>query len=519
MTAKNPARLLLVEARRRPGLGETNCEPFPFIAGFLEARGSPSLWVTFPPAAWAAGPNPFHLDLDARAREALVTRAGALGATHLLLSEAPSPSLRRFLARALPGLKVGHTAARTDFYDAGWLTRWLGAGKEEAGYLPDLAAPRYRGVAAGRDGSPPPPTPVVGSTQCFYAADLADNPAYRGVDLTGIARKFACSFCPGPADLKYRYRTAPIDLALAQIKGVQEEPRAVWSRKEFVVRSASLFFAMSKLLERLESERIPPVELYFSGRADEVVSRAADISKALALARRLGHVIHIFSMGAENLSAAENARLNKGLGLADIRAALARLRAWEREYPETFFFTRHGGLGFILFTPWTTLEDLRTNLDAARTLGLKEDGFLLTRRLMLFADMPVTRLAERDGLVDPAEPEARALFAWLQAHCDPGCRHFHAERDRPWRFRDPRTARVCALAVRLAKTDAVVAGDPYHGRLAAAAAACGIRLLDAFTLLLTLAEKRPDAGLDALCAEFLGLLSRLPARGPRRDAA
>lgn len=509
------AGVLLVEARRPPGLGETNAEPFPFIAGHLNERGLPCRWLTLRHGSWAPAPSPFLLDLGEAARARLIAEARRTGASHLLLSEAPAPALRRFLSRALPGTRVAHTAARADFYDAARLSRWLGV-KVQAGWLPDLCAPSYAGVLGDADQEAPPPAPLIGSTHCFYAAPLSRNPAFRGVSLAGIGRKFACSFCPGPADLKYRYRTPPVDLALRQIAALRAEKTPVWSRTEFVVRSASVFFQMPRLLEGLKQE--PPLALYFSCRADEVLARRADIEAALSLARASGHSIHIFSLGAENLSAAENERFNKGLGLPELARALALLRGWERDYPKTFFFTRHGGLGFILFTPWTALADLRANLDGAKALDLAEDSFLLTRRLMLFDDMPLTRLAERDGLVDPKGREDRALFAWLQAHCDPGCRHFHSEADRPWRFRDPATARVCALAVRLAKRDAVVAGDRWHGELQAAMEASGVRVLDAFALLLKLAEKRPAATLGELGKAFLSVLRRLPSMPQWRSA-
>jgi hypothetical protein len=508
-------RLLLVEARRPPGLGDSNAEPFPFVAGYAESQGVPTRWICFPHEAWAAAPGSFLLDLDERARRQLLDHLAAVEASHLLLSEVPAPGLETFLAASAPGLRVRHCAAPRSYYTSDWLVAWLGLTEERPGYLPDLAAPSYRCVAAG-DPVPVAPTPVIGEAPCLYAAPLASNPAYAGVDLRGVDRPSACTFCPTPPEQGHHYRLPPLELALRQIAAVRAEPETLLSRTDFVLRPAALFFQMSKLLVSLERAGAAPAALYFGCRADEILDRAGDVQAALEVARRRGHTIHVFSMGAESFSSAENERFNKRLSLATVRAALEQLRRWERDYPETFFFTRHGGLGFILFTPWTSLADLRLNLEAARELGLREDGFFLTRRLMLLGDTAIARLAERDGLVDPRDPEAVALFAWLQRHCDPGCRHFLGQQDRPWRFRDPTAARVCAVTVRLAKRDAVVDDDPYHRRLVEGLAASGVRLLDAFAQLLSLAAAAPEASLAELVERLVAALrAAAPAgRGP-----
>ncbi|MBI5477721.1 MAG: hypothetical protein HY906_02630 [Deltaproteobacteria bacterium] len=504
-----------MEARRPPRLGDANAEPFPFIAGYAESRRVPVRWICFPHEAWAPAPSPFLLDLTSRARQQLLAQVAACGASHLILSEVPAPALRRFLSRERPGLQVRHCASPRSSYSSDWLAAWLGITGEREGFLPDLASPSYRSVPAGGP-VPAAPTPVIGSAPCLYAAPLGDNPAYGDVDLSGIERKFACAFCPGPPDLKYRYRTPPLDLAMRQIAAVRAEPETVWSRSQFVIRSAAVFFAMSKLLQRLELEAAAPVSLFFGCRADEVLARADDIAAALAIARRCGHAIHVFSMGVESFSPPENERFNKRLSAATVGAALRRLREWEREYRGTFFFTRHGGLGFILFTPWTTLEDLRLNLAAARELGLEEDGFFLTRRVMLLGDTPLLRLAEHDGLVDPSAAQDRALFEWLQRHCDPGCRRFFEEQDRPWRFREAVTARVCAITVRMAKLDAIVEDDPHHRRIVEAVRSSRVRLLDAFSALLGIAEDHREAPLKVLLEGWLDWLRRAPA-GARGD--
>jgi hypothetical protein len=494
---------------------DSKAEPFPFIAGYLSGRGIPWRWVCLAWGPRRAGADPLLFDPEAGARRGLLAEAASLRASHILLSEVPAPSWRRALEAR--GLRAAHCAVRGGAFARAWLADWLGEEGPRDGWLPDLAAPVYRCRLLGRPGAAAPLTPLVGGAGCLYAASVAANPAYRGVDLSGTARDFGCAFCPGPKSLRYAWRTPPLELARRQIRAVRAEPRTVWSRREFAVRSAALFHALPAFLRSLEREGFPPLALHFSCRADEVLARARDIAAALRVARRAGHSIHIFSMGAENLSPAENRRLNKGLGVPQLRRALELLRAWERRFPETFFFSRHGGLGFILFTPWTTLADLRRNARAARELDLAEDAFFLTRRLMLLPGTPILRLARRDGLLRPKGAEARRVFAWLRKHCDPGCRRFFEEKDIPWRFREPLVGAVCALTARLAQRGEA-AGDPLQRAVRAGVREAGFenRLLDAFALLLEAAGAH--RGRPTAAALLPGFLSRLSASPDARAA-
>lgn len=503
--------VLLVEVLGDERFADSKAAPFPFVAGYLAARRIPYQWLCLVAGPHRSKADPLLFDPDTQTRRALLAEVVTSGASHVMLSEVPSPAFRKALTSR--GLSVTHCAVRGGAFGRGGLADWLGASGPRGGFLPDLAAPVYRCRPLGRPPAAAPLTPLVGgAATCLYAASVASNPAYRGVDLAGVARDFGCAFCPGPSRLSYAWRTPPLELALRQIRAVQAEPRTVWSRSEFAVRSPALFHGMAAFLRRLEREGVSPVALHFGCRADEVLTRARGIATALRVARRRGHTIHVSSMGAENFSPAENQRLNKGLAVGQLRRALALLRGWEKEYPETFFFSSHGGLGFILFTPWTTLADLRLNVRAARELGLAEHSFFLTRRAMLLPDVPITRLARRDGLTKLQDPESRKVFAWLRGHCDPGCRHFVEEEDIPWRFRDPLVGAVCALAARMAKRE-VVAGDPHHGTVLAAVREAGLesRLLDAFAILLDAAEAhRGPPTAAALLEGFRDRLRRSP---------
>lgn len=527
-----PGGVLLVEFLDEGRFGDSKAEAWPFVAGYLAGRGVQVRWICFSREEQRSAEDALIVELRPEARERLIEEADSVAATHVLLSELPNEGLRRSLAARFPG-RVRHVAGgepQEAAFERRWLVRWLELADDEDGYLPDLAAPDYASRAADSVATRSRPlTHLVGGPACLFAAPLRRNPFYRDVGLSGVVRDFGCAFCSGPSTLKYPFLTPPVDLALRQIRSVQEARDTLRDPREFMVDSARLFFELDDLFRRLVDEGIPASGFFFRCRPDELLAQAEAFDRVLPLAQRAGHRIHIVSMGVENFSEVENERLNRRLSVAQVRAALDRLRAWEDRWPETFFFDRQGGLGFILFTPWTTLEDLRRNLDAARELRLGHADFFLTRRAMLRDESPLTQLAARDGLLEVGEDEMR-IFDWLRRYCDPGCRRVAHERDIPWRFRDPLVAAVCAIAVRLAKPAPVVEDDPYHGRIQRAlrVSAASDDLLGSFGLLLDTAAShsgRPTVAdlLDAFIARLAASsstepLPAMPAAGARRPA-
>lgn len=228
-----------------------------------------------------------------------------------------------------------------------------------------------------------------------------------------------------------------------------------------------------------------------------------------------GHTLVLGPIGLENFSAAENARLNKGIDQDQARRAARLIDSWLRDFPDAV--AQENRFGFILFTPWTTLDDLVTNLDGARALGI-DPRFFLRRRLVFLTDSPLQRLAERDGLLDPRDAASLRRFERFRAS-DPGCRHFPDEQDRPWRFRDPVVGAVCEIAFRMAGSDLPLPRDPIDDRIAAglASADWGDRLFDAFAVLLD-AAREPGApcATEDLVDRFV---ARLPVHVPEPGEA
>ena len=223
--------------------------------------------------------------------------------------------------------------------------------------------------------------------------------------------------------------------------------------REYVVNGAALWPRLDRFLDALLAETLPASAFHFHCRADELVRAAPVLERRLADLEVAGHSLNIFSMGVENFSPAENRRFNKGLHTADVRRAAELMWAWERRYPATFSFSAHGGFSFILFTPWTTPEDLRENirgLRALRPMG-HDPRFALRTRVQLIAGRAITALAVHDGLVADAMEDAHGF--------DSGCITDWDERELAWRFAEPELSLLYRFCRRLAADPAVPGQD------------------------------------------------------------
>jgi hypothetical protein len=131
-------------------------------------------------------------------------------------------------------------------------------------------------------------------------------------------------------------------------------------------------------------------------RPDVIVTRCADIERLGRLAHEAGTVIRIAVVGFENFSPAEIQRLNRGVTPDELRAAAAILARWRRE-PEAGLDVRGYVPSFILFTPWTSLEDLELNLREIEANGLSNAN---VERMRLGGLTPLHEMARRAGLTE-----------------------------------------------------------------------------------------------------------------------
>jgi len=280
---------------------------------------------------------------------------------------------------------------------------------------------------------------VVAGVYCAYRTRAADNPHYRGLKLPSPF--MSCSFCAsGPAA---KPRKPPLENPLAfvvrQVEAACRRRGAAGGAIRFELSGSETWHRLETLVGTLARRGVRAAEFHFMPRVDELLAARKAVVRSMPLLVDGGMALRLYGMSVENFSPAENLRFNKGITAEQVHEAVAFMNAVHRRWPAQFH-PPPGGLSMILFTPWTTLEDLRINVENIERCPMIDRSFALSRRLQLFPGRPITALAKRDGLI-----AAKRDDHFYNA----GCMTAADQDDFPWRFRRPEVAVLWRLARRL----------------------------------------------------------------------
>jgi hypothetical protein len=276
---------------------------------------------------------------------------------------------------------------------------------------------------------------------CPHGSRISGNPCFEGIDLPGeMEASRGCSFC----SLGDRYLALDPPAAVDRITSEIRAWRAARPNLDEIVLWDQFPFAfLEPLCERLHREGMVPLTICIHGRPDYLVRFRHVLDRICALneAKR-GATLHlaVTLIGFENFSVVELDRMNKGLTPDDLGKAASTCRGLADRWPRVFSHDRYRASSFILFTPWTGMDDLRQNIAGIRREGLLEfaTGMGLSK-LRLYPDLPLYWKARQDGLLKSGYSDA-ALD---------GAGRFGYGLEHPWRFVHGATESVYRLYSRL----------------------------------------------------------------------
>ena len=440
-------RVVLLETRIAVEYQNHHAERFPFVLGWLRSQGvDASWWVVRVDERDVHAGGRFVPALTPPRRAALLDAVQRSRPDALISSYRLHPDLVADLRALVPHLAV----VETDRLDLDALVRSGGA-KVVPCAEPDPRGPAFEAVEAA------PPTYdrvalgdadlrddgiflLPGTAFCSYRGRLADNRFYRDLTDPVVTGHVGCAFCGKLHEAPDRVRGDALERALAQVVAHQRALASGAPRTEYVLEDVAIAFRVDQWAEALDAAGVRPSVFVMMLRADELVRLRPRLEAALPRFVRSGHTFRVVSIGAENFSPAENERLNKGLTPDDLWACVWLIRDLEGRFPGAFQCPDDGYFSSILFTPWTTPEDLLANVLAARTLGW---GWLrrgLGSRLQIRPGDPVEALARHDGLLVETWGDLGALTPWCLSTAD--------DVEVPWRFADPRTATLFSVLAR-----------------------------------------------------------------------
>ena len=266
---------------------------------------------------------------------------------------------------------------------------------------------------------------VLANLGCAYRNVPNRTGVFDGVAMPEDVSTAGCTFCSASAYERMTEGDA-IDLIVRQVAAVLRDRPEV---KEIAIKDDYAVRFLGRLGDALRPLGLGDRRVLLSARAEYLLELRADIEEGLA--GRFPAPLGFYLIGFENFSQPELDRFHKGMSAAQIERVIVLIREWSERFPGRFLLAPTGG--FILFTPWTTLEDLRVNASAMRRLDFERHrGGALLSQLRLYPNLPLYWLAKRDGLLVDAFEKDDMSDAHRRGY----------EADHPWRFRDPKVAEV-----------------------------------------------------------------------------
>lgn len=439
-------------------------EYFPFIRPFLTGLGLDVDWYCVGVRAEeiTSGKNLYIYELSDADVRTVASRLSSAQVTHLVTNERLCDQTRDAILAAMPGASLltitGKNSEEVLPRIVAFLELPASVLEFGEGSLLDMVTPTYEREPLNELAREIKPfVHIITGPECLYEKPLASNLYFDELDLDECIRKSGCSFCFAGSSFRVRHLTSAVELALKQIRAAQRTVPKELNGQTYKIYGLSLWLNVRLFFAEILAAGIPPSAFYFSMRADEFLRMNSELERVLPELQAAGHSVVIYNMGLENFSPAENERFNKGLTAEEIELAVRILQRLEAQYPGTFdFFGKEGGFGIILYTPWTSVDDLRANIAAFRKLGLKFEGFVLDASLQLLPGLPIARLAERDGLL---------LRHSADYPYDSGCITDWDQYELPWRFRHSEVATIHRMGRRLSEAADVPADDPEYRRV------------------------------------------------------
>jgi hypothetical protein len=475
--------LLLVEFLTTDIYHQFRSEFFPYLSGFAMKLKIPVKWIRF---GVEFHPDPsvrYIRDLNTAEKNFLIEEIKKKDVTHIIFNESVTASFRKTLLQNFQNLRIfciGDIDS-ADFAESGknaaisqkgmnlsygflnrisWITGWLGTGNGiKDGLIVDYVTPYYYYENANKLAEDINPfLKILCGTECHYRGNIAKNPFYKDLDLSDAARIHGCAFCNEQNQTEWIFSTDPLVLAFRQMDSLFDTSPLSKKKPEIMICGAVIFENLNKFLDEFIRKKYPSCSVMFTCRIDEFLKKAKIIEKYLPLFRNKKYQFHIWSMGVENFSYEENLRMNKGVANDQVLEAHKLVSRLEKEYSNNFFFTKHGSYSLILWTPWTTLDDLEINLEWAKKIRLDPEGLLLRSKLCLFEKRPITILAEHDGMILKRKRKTEKRY-------DIGNLPDWHMREVPWKFRNEEVQRAFSIMSRLPQLIPAPVSDPAYKKI------------------------------------------------------
>jgi hypothetical protein len=275
---------------------------------------------------------------------------------------------------------------------------------------------------------------LFGDPSCVWRRDVTEEPSLAGCALPadGTVERRGCSFCTLS---KARPRLPRARVWPVVKRQLERLARLRPGARDFIVQDQAPLGFLPELLRLASDLGLAGATFHLQGRADVYLKRRRLFEACLDQARERGLKLSPYLVGIENFSDRELAILHKGTTGARNLAFLEALDAWRARFGEAL--AMHDlTFGFLLWNPWTRMEDLRLNLEVLQRVRMHRfRGDEIVTRLRLYPSLPLHHKAAADGLLLPAYEHAFLSSAARYGY----------EAEQPWRHADLKVQRAAEL--------------------------------------------------------------------------
>ena len=268
---------------------------------------------------------------------------------------------------------------------------------------------------------------LVMNMGCPYRTAKNETGFLENLELPTLWGDAGCTFCNvGP----YERQTGKERLALMDRQISALVPHGHFTK--LVVQDEYIFRDLDSLVQCVMRHCEPGVDIMVRARVAYLESCHDVLIRALETFKGFG-TITPYLVGFENFSDEELRRYNKGQTAHEGLEAAKKLQTLAVEYDNLRLSPSQG---FILFGPWTTLDDLVLNLRALKELSFSQfRGSITQRKLRLNPDAALVAKARADNLL---------IEEYSDAHADNAAGTGY-QAEIPYRFLHPEVSRIWDL--------------------------------------------------------------------------
>ncbi len=335
-----------------------------------------------------------------------------------------------------------------------WL-RWLGVAEAvpEQAQLVDHVEPCYLVEHLDEEANAlDEDTTILGAAPCLYARPV------RHELLDGETAFRGCTFCTGGPRYYGSGDSDPLQSLSTQLGSfLRDRPALREAGFIYRVRDARLLRQLEGMASVVDELGIRNSTFSFSLRIDDLLRNSELVAACLPRLAAGENSLEALPLGLESFSEAENRRLNKGITPDQIDRVLELIGSLEEAHPRAFSGRQRsdtlgeGEISCIIYTPWTTLEDISENLAKGERYGFPFNGRWLTATLYILPGTAIEEMALAQGGVLQARYDDPGMEIDLRV---PN----HPDLVRPWSFLDPGAERFFRVISRVAAE--LVTRDP-----------------------------------------------------------